>query len=316
MKTFIPLLFLLIFSSCNKNPVDEKYEKKIVKNKYSIFIPESLEETTELNNLASTQFKNLSEDFYVIVLDETKNSFANAVQNNPTDITPDLKGYYNVIINHFKKITQKDFKVYDIEKKKINSSNAIVFSMSGMNDNYPAFYRYAIIEGDQRYYQIMSWTNIPQEKKYTERMNKIIESFSVEEINSSKNKSHLAKDKTKKEKFELQKNNSTEISYEEPDDEIQEIGNLFRPEIMQQEKIKLKNGKNNYQYTLTNSDLLDKDLENIKNHSKKIAINYYNLLKRTNNPFTYNKIIVKVIHRNNKIDRFEYSEKDVKDISK
>jgi hypothetical protein len=316
MKTFIPLLFLLILSSCNKNPVDEKYEKKIVKNRYSIFIPESLEETTELNNLASTQFKNLSEDFYVIVLDETKNSFANAVENNPTSITPDLEGYYNVIVSHFKKITQKDFKVYDIEKKKINSSNAIVFSMSGMNDNYPAFYRYAIIEGDQQYYQIMSWTNIPQEKKYTERMNKIIESFSVEEINSSRNKSHLAKDKTKKEKLELQKNNSTEISYEKPDDEIQEIGNLFRPEIMQQEKIKLKNGKNNYQYTLTNSDLLDKDLENIKNHSKKIAINYYNLLKRTNNSFSYNKIIVKVIHRNNKIDRFEYSEKDIKDISK
>lgn len=316
MKTFIPLLFLLILSSCNKNPSDEKYEKKIVENKYSIFIPESLGATTELNNIASIQFQNLSEDFYVIVLDETKESFANAVQNNPTNITPDFKGYYNVIVSHFKKITQKDFKVYDIEKKKINSSNAIVFSMSGMNDNYPAFYRYAIIEGDQRYYQIMSWTNIPQEKKYTERMNKIIESFSVEEINSSRNKSHLAKDKTKKEKLELQKNNSTEISYEKPDDEIQEIGNLFRPEIMQQEKIKLKNGKNNYQYTLTNSDLLDKDLENIKNHSKKIAINYYNLLKRTNKPFSYNKIIVKVIHRNNKIDRFEYSEKDIKDISK
>lgn len=63
-------------------------------------------------------------------------------------------------------------------------------------------------------------------------------------------------------------------------------------EIMQQEEIEKSNGKNDYQYTLTNSDLLDKDTENLKEHSLKIS-NYYNFLTRINKPFIYDKIIVK-----------------------
>ena len=65
-------------------------------------------------------------------------------------------------------------------------------------------------------------------------------------------------------------------------DEIQEIGYLYQPEIMQQEEIEKSSGKNDYQYTLTNSDLLDKDTENLKEHSLKIVSNYYNFLIKIN----------------------------------
>ena len=98
------------------------------------------------------------------------------------------------------------------------------------------------------------------------------------------------------------------------DPETQEVGNLYRPEMMQQEQIENKNGKNNYQYTLTKSDLLDMDLKNLKNHADKIVIIYYRFLIRINKPFEYDKIIVKIIHRNGKTDIFEYSEKDMKQI--
>jgi hypothetical protein len=91
-------------------------------------------------------------------------------------------------------------------------------------------------------------------------------------------------------------------------DEIQEIGYLYQPEIMKQEKIEKNNGKNDYKYTLINSDLLDKDSENLKKHSLKIVSNYYNFLSKINNPFIYDKIIVKIIHRNGKVDIFKYSE--------
>lgn len=293
MKKNISLLFLLLLSSCNENIQNEKYEKKSVENKFSLLIPESLAQTNKLNTIASIQFENTNQDFYIMVLDESKDSFAKAVNNKVYNTTADLDGYYTVIVNHFKEITSKDFKVYNTEKKKINHSNAIVFSMSGINDGYPAFYRYAIIESNKRYYQIMSWTNVTQEQKYTGRMNKIIDSFKVEETNHS----HL--------------NSSEKI-----DDETQEIGSLYRPEIMQQEEIKMKNGKKNYRYTLTNSDLLDTDLKNIKIHSKKIANIYHKFLIRINSPFHYNKIIIKIIHRNGKIDIFEYSEKEMKGIIK
>lgn len=99
-------------------------------------------------------------------------------------------------------------------------------------------------------------------------------------------------------------------------DEIQETGYLYQPEIMQQEEIEKSNGKNDYQYTLTNSDLLDKDTENLKEHSLKIVSNYYNFLTRINKPFIYDKIIVKIIHRNGKVDIFKYSEEEMREIIK
>ncbi|WP_035650996.1 hypothetical protein [Flavobacterium sp. ASV13] len=119
----------------------------------------------------------------------------------------------------------------------------------------------------------------------------------------------------KENKIEVQeKQNVKKIGPPKIDYEIREIGQLYRPEMMQQEEIKNGNGKNNYRYTLTNSDLLDQDLQNIQIHSRKIALNYYNFLIKINSPFNYEKIIVKIVHRNGKIDSFEYSEKEIKEI--
>jgi hypothetical protein len=293
MKKIISLLFLVLLSSCNENLQNEKYEKKTVENKFSLLIPESLEQTNKLNSIASIQFENTNQDFYIMVLDESKDVFNKAVNKEIYNTTTDLDGYYKVIVNHFKEITSKDFKVYNIEKKKINHSNAIVFSMSGINDGYPAFYRYAVIESNKRYYQIMSWTNTSQEQKYTDRMNKIIDSFKIEESSQSR-LDH----------------------YKKVDDETRDIGYIYKPEKVQTEEIKMKTGKNNYQCTVTNSDLLDTDLQNIKMHSGKIAGIYYKFLIRINSPFNYNKIIVKIKHRNGKIDSFEYSEKEMRKIIK
>lgn len=293
MKKIIYLLFLVLLSSCNENSKNEKYEKKSVENKFSLLIPESLGLTNKLNSIASIQFENTNQDFYIMVLDESKDTFTKAVNNKIYNTTTDLDGYYKVIVNHFKEITSKDFKVYNIQKKKINHSNAIVFSMSGINDGYPAFYRYAVIESNKRYYQIMSWTNTSQEQKYTDRMNKIIDSFKIEESSQSRLD-----------------------NYKKVEDETREIGDLYRPEMIQTEEIKMKSGKNNYQCTVTNSDLLDTDLQNIKIHSRKIVSIYYKFLSRINSPLNYNKIIVKIAHRNGKIDNFEYSEEKMQKIIK
>lgn len=118
------------------------------------------------------------------------------------------------------------------------------------------------------------------------------------------------------EKKNIKKKNTEKISHEKIDKEIQKIGNLYRPEIMQQEEIEIKTRKKNYRYTLTNSNLLDTDLQNIKSHSRKIVRIYYKFLIKINSPFTFNKIIIQIIHRNGKIDNFEYSEREMKEIIK
>ena len=98
--------------------------------------------------------------------------------------------------------------------------------------------------------------------------------------------------------------------------ETDEIGYLYQPERMETEEIKKNIGKNDYQYTLTNSDLLDSDLQNLKIHSRKIVTAYYKLLIRVNIPFNCDKIIVKIIHRNGKVDILKYSEKEIQEIIK
>lgn len=121
----------------------------------------------------------------------------------------------------------------------------------------------------------------------------------------------------KENKIEVQeRQNVKKVGPPKIDYEIREIGKLYWPEMMQQEEIKNKNGKKNYRFTITNSDLLDQDLQNIQVHSRKIARNYYNSLIKINSPFIYNKIIVKIVHRNGKIDNFEYSEKEIQEIIK
>jgi hypothetical protein len=71
-----------------------------------------------------------------------------------------------------------------------------------------------------------------------------------------------------------QEKNSTEIETKEKmQDEIQEIGNFYRPKkmVIKQNKIRTDNKKEDYQITLTNSDLLDSVSENTEIHVKKIA---------------------------------------------
>ena len=96
--------------------------------------------------------------------------------------------------------------------------------------------------------------------------------------------------------------------------EIQVVADLFKPERMEQDEIENKTGKNNYKYTITNSDLLDTDLKNTKIYAEQIVDNYYNFLIRINKPFNYDKIIVEIRHRNGKIDIFKYSEIEMKEI--
>lgn len=197
MKKIITLLFLAVLYSCDQYNSNEKFEKKTVENKYSLSVPESLGATTELNDEASLQLQNQFDEFYVIVIDELKTDFVDAIENNLLNTTPDLDGYYNATLNNFKKSGLKDFKFYDVKKKKINSSSAIVFSVSGISDGFNVFYRFAIVQGKERYYQIMSWTEASKEKKYNERMNRILDSFNVEEAGYSKSSNRLAKKRKK-----------------------------------------------------------------------------------------------------------------------
>lgn len=168
---------IVIISSCKKS---ESYsDNEIIDTEnYSIRVPTDFERTTNLNELAKVQFQKVDEDLYFIILEETKKGFIDAIKLKVYDASPSLFGYFKVITNHFDEITE-NFEVKDFSNTKINSCNAIIFSMSGTDlaDGTSAFYRYAIFEDDNNLYQIMSWTNNKNKNKLIGRMEGIINSF-------------------------------------------------------------------------------------------------------------------------------------------
>ena len=169
----IVLLLLLVCISCN---TASELKTITIPNKYSIDIPENMEKTNNLNDDASLQYQNLIGEFYIIVIDETKESFHNAIVENAVDISTDLEGYYSVVRTNFME-SVKGLKVSDEKDTTINGKKAKLFSITGNVQGFDVFYRYAIVEGKSNYYQIMLWTEQSKQKNYTETINKVINSY-------------------------------------------------------------------------------------------------------------------------------------------
>ena len=157
------LLIIVTISSCK----EDNGFREIKTENYTMSISNDLELTNHLNELTKIQFQNIKEDIYFIVLDEPKNLSA-----------PTLLDYYKLILNHFREVND-DFHIVEYGKTKINSCDAIIFSMYGkdLEDGIYTYYRYAVIEDGKNYYQIMSWSHMKNKKKLVGKMQKIIWSF-------------------------------------------------------------------------------------------------------------------------------------------
>jgi hypothetical protein len=180
LKKIILLTLLISIFSCNKK---ENKSERIFTENYSIEAPFDFERTTTMNELAKVQYKKPEEDLHFIVLEETKEGFLNGIKMGVHKVSPSLSGYYKVITNHFDEI-KENFKTSDYGVTKINSCNAIVFSMSGkdLENGKEVYYRYAILEDEKNLYQIMSWTNLGYKDKLVGRMTPIINSFKSNSI--------------------------------------------------------------------------------------------------------------------------------------
>ncbi|MEO8516437.1 MAG: hypothetical protein ABI426_06820 [Flavobacterium sp.] len=192
MKKVLLIILLILLYSCKEvnnttqeeDNATERYDTITLGNRYSLLIPESLERTDKLNDIARIQFQNKQQDFYIIVIDQLKEGFYKRVEEKTFNVTPDIEGYFKVIKEHFgEECGIKNFKVSNITRGKINSNKAITFTMTGecYDGKYSVFYRYSIVESKLRYYQIMGWTNITNADKTITKMNKIINSFKIEE---------------------------------------------------------------------------------------------------------------------------------------
>ncbi|WP_412476988.1 hypothetical protein [Flavobacterium sp. TBRC 19031] len=172
MKKTLLLLVLVAFS-CD---VKEEFKTITISDKYSLDIPDSFEKADNLNDEASLQYQNALKEFYVIVMDEPKETFDTAVTQYQVDMTPDLEGYYKAIQLNLKNAI-KNIKIFNEKNTEINGRKAKIFSITGNVEGYDIFYRYALVQGKKDYYQIMLWTEQKNGDHYLSTMDQSINSF-------------------------------------------------------------------------------------------------------------------------------------------
>lgn len=175
MRYLLLFLLPLVLHSCANS-----FEKEtiIIEDKYSISLPNFLSKSKTLNDDASLQYQNLLREFYVIVIDETKEEVHDLVNNddNLFHISTDFDGYKRLITENmslainFNKVTVE-------ETTKINGMTAYVQSMEGNLQGHDIFYKIGLVEGKDHYYQIFVWTLLDKKSEYESIMDDILNSF-------------------------------------------------------------------------------------------------------------------------------------------
>jgi len=174
-KTFMLLLACISLFSC-----DSQTEFKSIKvNDYSISLPDFLSEGKDLNNDASLQYQNLFKEFYVVVIDESKESFKETIEINELEDVYDsnFDGYTELLIGSLEEaITLKNKKETET---KINGLPTKILSFEGNVEGIDIYYQVAYIDGIANYYQIMTWTLADKKETHKKTMDEIFQSFQV-----------------------------------------------------------------------------------------------------------------------------------------
>jgi len=171
IKLLFAAFILLLITSCQEQPQLVK-----VKGRYTLELPTFLNEATDLHSDASLQYKNGLKEFYVIVLDEDKNSVNKTFEDSDLGYTSDLKGYADLLLANMAE--NSSFTAPPkLKDTSINKLRARVTSTSGIVDNIPVYWKIAYIEGKNRYYQLMVWTLTENQEEHEAQMEKIVQSF-------------------------------------------------------------------------------------------------------------------------------------------
>lgn len=174
-KIIFITLTSIILSSCQPS---DAVKTVTVENRYSVSIPSFLTEVHNLNEDASLQYQHAWKEFYVIVIDESKEEMEKAltVNNLTGSYSNDVDGYANLLLKGFEQAISVSSKS-DLVDTLVNGMPAKLITISGRAEGINAYYALAFIEGKKHYYQIMTWTLDSKEYEYKENMNRILYSL-------------------------------------------------------------------------------------------------------------------------------------------
>jgi hypothetical protein len=179
----------LSFSSCflnlsknNEKPQPLELDQVSVNDDYSIGIPKFMTKATSLNDEASLQYQNLFKETYVIVIDESRQAFIDAlVAAEIYDSTKSVIDSYTDTQIQFTTSAMKVLSKSEVKKVMINGLSAETTELDGELEGVraPITYFLTCVDGPDKLYMIMAWTLKDRKDDHRETFRQIAESFKV-----------------------------------------------------------------------------------------------------------------------------------------
>lgn len=166
--------------------VESGWEIQTDKEFCQMQIPNSMEEMDELNPLASIKFGSVERsgeqvyENYVIVIPETYEE----IEAYEFDFDFDLASYNDVCVEGMTDgLVSHEILTPDAKATEINGMQAVITELQGGIDVGEAgivdiYYLMGVFEGENAYYQVLSWTLKGQKSRFKKDMEKMINSFS------------------------------------------------------------------------------------------------------------------------------------------
>lgn len=175
---FFLMLILMSLFGCNK---EKTFKVKAVhsKDNYSVEVPIFMTKSEILHREATLQFQDISRELYLVVIDEPQDEFnalAEMEEISGKHYTSNLDGYTTLLIDNLQS-NIIECKIFNLKDVNINGLSAKQFQITGIVDGIEVFYQLACIQGDRKYYQVVSWTILKNKKAYASAMEKAILSF-------------------------------------------------------------------------------------------------------------------------------------------
>ncbi len=182
LKYYLPIAILFLASCVEEKKKGTGFREIKVEGAYLISLPEQMKPTTGLNAEASLQYQDITQEIYLIVLEESKTELdsllANQKRENQESSTLSIYGALQLErLGRAMKVKKK----VGPKKLTIHRLNAELFEIVGEIPNLKEdlYYSLTFIEGAGKVYTVMSWTLDSQKDEYTSTFEHIAKSFEL-----------------------------------------------------------------------------------------------------------------------------------------
>ncbi len=146
----------------------EALEEREVKGRFKISVADYMSETDKLHPNGVFQYSSQYRTVYLLVLDTAKAGLTLAD--------------YGKIATERIATALGDSSITPIDSiTSINGAPALEYEMEGNITNERVWYKLAVVEGKQHYYQILGWTIAQRQEKYGQNITDMVRSFKLAE---------------------------------------------------------------------------------------------------------------------------------------